>query len=189
MKDIYIIQHNYTSTNSVFCFSNVFSKNYLDQLLEKTIELTKKDVMNKSTNVIANMTHYKELLNHKIYTEFFSTTIELVNFCYRLRTPHANQKLIFDIIDAWGLQHFKDDYTKVHTHEPCKFSTAFCLRNPDSNTEMFFDDFGRGVRMIENQLIIFPSSIKHSVNSHNHPTISRVSLATNIEIKVPEEKK
>lgn len=185
MKDIHIIQHSYTSINSVFCFSNVLEEDYLNILLQKTVELTEHDKMNKSTNVLAHMTDYRELLNHGIYKKLFTTTLELLNFCFRLRSPHPNQKFILNIVDAWGLQHFQGDYTRVHTHEPYNFSSSFCLRNPDSDTTMFFDDFNEGIKMIENQLIIFPSSVKHYVNKHIHPNISRVSLAKNITMEIP----
>ena len=85
MKDIHILQHSYKSINSVFSFTNVFNKDYLNQLLDKTIELTNSDKMHRATNVIANMTEYTELLKHEAYNQLFITTLELLNFCWRRR--------------------------------------------------------------------------------------------------------
>lgn len=181
MKQINLIQHDYKSHYAVYIFKNFIDQNYLKLLTEKTISLTEVDSMNRTTNVLANMTGYHELIQHEEYHALFEQIIEHLNFCIMLRTPHITKKGIdYTYQEAWGMQHFKNDFTKNHLHGNCDWSFAFYLRCPDDSTKMFFDDFNASYPLEENNLMIFPGLAKHRVNDHTSD-ISRVSIAGNIK--------
>ena len=70
MKKLNLFQHTYKSIYSVYNITNFLDDKYLELLLDKTISLTEKDSMNRSSNVQANMTKYNELLKHEEYKKF-----------------------------------------------------------------------------------------------------------------------
>lgn len=179
--DIEIIQHNCSNIYAVFILTNFLEKDYFNQIKEKTEELTMVDSQNYNTNVKANMTSYKELLQHKDYGLFMKKSLQYLNIIYKLRSPHPDQRIRYDFMDLWGMRHKKGNSTLLHTHAQTGWSGAFYFKLPDT-TYMNFPDFDTFQQLQENTLYLFPGLIKHSVPKHTHD-IDRVSLAFNIDFK------
>ena len=180
MKKLNILQHTHKSIYSVYNISNFLDDNYLQLLLNKTIFLTEKDSMNRTSNVQANMTKYEELLQHEEYKHLFNNVLEYLTMILRLRGLLPNQKFRHTIRDSWGMQHFKGDYTLNHCHGDSSWSIAFYLRVPTEDTFIYFDEFNQSMLIKSNDLYIFPGLFNHSVNKHNSD-ISRISLSANIK--------
>ena len=64
-----LYQYNNISSQCVYIFDNFLEPDYQQLILDKTLELTKKDYLDKSTNVKANVTEVNELLQHQEYVE------------------------------------------------------------------------------------------------------------------------
>ncbi len=147
-----LLQYNNVSPFCVYIFDNFLDKEYQNIILQKTIELTKEDSLDHVTNVKANMTKTSELLKHEEY-----------NF-----------------LNMWGMQHFKNHYTKNHTHGEVDWSGAYYLRCPDE-TNIYFPDVDDRDVITENSLYLFPGGFQHYTDRHVSDT-SRVSIAFNCNI-------
>jgi hypothetical protein len=180
MRNLKVLQHSYKSLYAAYNISNFLSEDYLQQLTNKTIELSNQDSMNKTTGVKANMTKYDELLQHEEYRNLFSSVLEYLTMFLRLRDPVSSQKYRHTIFDAWGMQHFKGDYTLNHNHGHASWSMVFYLRVPTEDTYIYFDEFNKSSLIKTNSLYVFPGMLNHSVNEHNSD-ISRVSISANIK--------
>tara|TARA_A100000171_G_C2117704_1_gene138865 strand:+ start:603 stop:1178 length:576 start_codon:yes stop_codon:yes gene_type:complete len=179
MKNITILQHDYKSLYAVYKITNFLSSDYLEQITNKTIELTNQDSMSKTTGVKANMTKYDELLKHEDYKNLFSSVLEYLTMILRLRSAIGTQKYRHTVFDAWGMQHLKGDYTLNHNHGQSNWSIVYYMRVPTDDTYIHFDEFNRGELIEPNSLFIFPGLLNHSVNKHTSD-ISRVSISANI---------
>lgn len=179
MKQISLIQFNHISHYAVYMFSDFLDKDYFEILKNKVIELTNEDKMNRETNVKANMTFYRELLEQEVFGKFFELTAAHLNYCLKLRSPHWGNTINYSFTDAWGMQHKKGDFTKTHDHSNHDWAGAFYFRIPEQ-TEFYFEDFGRKVDLQENMLYLFPAMCKHSVDKQRCET-TRVGMAFNIK--------
>ena len=56
-----LYQYNNVSSQCVYIFDNFLESDYQQLILNKTLELTEIDYLNKSTNVQANVTEVNEL--------------------------------------------------------------------------------------------------------------------------------
>jgi len=168
------------SLNAVYRFSNFLNSDYLNVILNKTEELTVEDVMNKRTNVKANMTSYTELLNHEEYRVFCNNLLQVIDFIMRLRNSES-ASLQYTISGLWGMRHKKGDYSQMHSHFPHSFSGAFYLKVPGT-TKINFPEFNVSELLEENCLYIFTGSTNHGVDYQEYEG-NRISIAFNIDIE------
>ena len=175
-----LLQYNNVSPFCVYIFDNFLDKEYQNIILQKTIELTKEDSLNHVTNVKANMTKTSELLKHEEYNFLKGRIATFLNLCFTLRTAHWSEKRNINFLNMWGMQHFKNHYTKNHTHGEVDWSGAYYLRCPDE-TNIYFPDVEDRDVITENSLYLFPGGFQHYTDRHVSDT-SRVSIAFNCNI-------
>ena len=175
-----VFQYNNNSSQCIYAFDNFLDEDYKNTILNKTIELTETDSLNHATNVKANMTATTELLKHDEYFLLRGKIATFLNTCIVLRTPHWDEPRDIFFKSMWGMQHFKGNYTKKHTHGSIDWSGVYYVRSPDS-TRISFVDVEYNEAIQENSLYIFPGSFQHFTSRHTSD-ISRVSIAFNIVI-------
>ena len=180
MRKLRLIQYNSTSHYAVYIVDNFLKEEYRKKVLEKLKELTKVDVMRKSTNVHATMTHYTELLKHDVFKDMFLQTIELLQMFFTLRASAPNAPYEYVIDEAWGMKHEKGDKTITHIHGDF-FSCAYYPKVP-GETIIGFPDFDRNEKILENSLYIFHGLTKHGVAKQLYDE-PRYSIAFNIAQK------
>lgn len=186
MKNLRIIQSSPLSSHCVYMLDNMFEESYVQEMLEHVKLLTEKDTINKTSNVKANMTDYRELLRHDIYKKLFFSAIEYLDLFTKMRNT-LTTGYIYEVEDAWAMKHTKGDYTVLHNHNLWGWSGAFYLQISEE-TRMYFGDFLKEEFLKENTLYLFPSSVMHQVHEHRGDE-SRYSIAFNITQKTDEEVK
>ena len=107
-----LYQYNNVSSQCVYIFDDFLEPDYQQLILDKTLELTKKDYLDKSTNVKANVTEVNELLQHQEYLLLKEKIASYLNTVITLRAPHWTQERKLYVKNMWGMQHFKGDYTR-----------------------------------------------------------------------------
>jgi hypothetical protein len=175
-----VLQNRYSDLNSVFIFNNFLDLEYLKKVRAKTFEITKKDSMNKSTNVKASMTDWKEVLNHKVYQELTTRIIQILDITIQLRSP-ACDNFEYMIDDFWAMRHYKGDNSNLHIHLPSLFSGVFYVDVP-GETILKFNNFDYSEVIKTNSLYLFASTIQHEVFRQEYEE-PRLSVAFNISLK------
>tara|TARA_R100001015_G_C4562431_1_gene122037 strand:- start:166 stop:756 length:591 start_codon:yes stop_codon:yes gene_type:complete len=181
-----IIQYSNQGHYGVYIFENVFNQEYLDVMLKRTLEVTEGDPMKRRTNVQADMSLYKALINDEVYTPFVRTTSSLLQTCILLRTPHWHQGVDVNFVDFWGMQFKKGDNSVLHTHMGQMFSGVFYIRSEDE-TRICFPDLNASEVAKSNTLYLFPGICPH-YSTKSQSEIPRVALSFNIMINEGGEK-
>ena len=181
-----VIQHSNQGHYGVYIFENLFTNEYLNILLNKTLELTEVDSMNRKTNVHANMTNYQALINDKDFFIFMDKTKSFLKTCIMIRTPHWRNDPAKEFVDCWGMQFKKGESTAVHTHIGQFWSGVFCIRSEDE-TKIVFPDLSHAETIKSNTLYLFPGIMPHFTTEYT-AEIPRVALAFNIMINQGEKK-
>lgn len=174
-----LIQHNYQAINSCYVFNDFLDDLiYLDLLKNKIKALTIQDEMRRTTNVKANMTSYEKLLEQKEFNFLHTKILDTIAICYKLRTPHPNNKFKLKIKNSWGMLHKENERSILHNHLNTTWSVAFYLQIPNQ-TIFHLPEFDSKIDLQNNMLIFFPGFTNHSVE----PFIGegeRLSMACNI---------
>ena len=132
------------------------------------------DSMNHTTNVKASMTTYSVFNETKIFDVLFNTIIDIsTDVC----KPDPKYNLILD--NAWAATYQKGDYTKAHTHRPYVYSFVYFLNETNPSTPLIFTDSNFTHTPKKDQLIIFPSLLRHHVPKHSSDT-DRIVIAGNM---------
>tara|TARA_E500000318_G_scaffold53340_1_gene49670 strand:- start:617 stop:1174 length:558 start_codon:yes stop_codon:yes gene_type:complete len=181
-----LIQSSETNINSIYIIRNFIEDDmYLEYLNNKVCDYTKKDEMHSLSNVKANMTNYKKLLNDNDFEKLHIKILNILAFIFRLRTPHPEESFKFIMNDSWGMRHKQYEKTINHIHTFSDWSGAFYFTIPNT-TIMNFPDFQEKLILENNMLVLFQSYTKHSVDSHESDK-DRISMAFNIEME-PKDK-
>tara|TARA_Y100000592_G_scaffold27857_1_gene44348 strand:- start:275 stop:892 length:618 start_codon:yes stop_codon:yes gene_type:complete len=181
-----LFQYNNVSSQCVYIFDNFLEDDYKNFLMEKTIELTKEDFSQKSTNVKANLSDVSSINTMEEFQKFRDKVATFCNCVIALRTPHWNQPRDIMFQNMWGMQHFKGDKTIKHSHGTVNWSGAYYMRCPDE-TKLYFPDVDRSEKIVENTMYLFPGEFQHYTDTHTSDT-SRVSVAFNIMVNWVIEK-
>jgi len=176
-----LYQYNNVSSQCVYIFDNFLESDYQQLILNKTLELTEIDYLNKSTNVQANVTEVNELFHHEEYTKLKDKIASYLNTIITLRFPHWGQQRKLYPKNMWGMQHFKGDFTRKHCHGNDNWSGAYYARCPDQ-TKIYFEDVESSEVIRENSLYIFPGPFQHYTDVHTSD-ISRVGVAFNFNVE------
>jgi len=175
---IEILQHSHNSINSVYIFRDFLDDlDYLKKITEKVALYTEKDEMNHQTNVKANMTGYKKLIEDDDFNFVHKKIMETIAIVFKLRVPSGNQKIKLTMIDSWGMRHKQGENTATHVHT-VSWATAFYLYVPHE-TNMFFEEYYSWIPLTTNSLVFFQGFTKHAVNEHIGDQ-DRLSMASNI---------
>jgi len=119
------------------------------------------DKQNRLTNVKADMTEW--LLTD--YESFRSLGIDIVvnHLPHLYMPPIDGSGFDWIITSLWGVSYKKGDHTIFHDHSPSTFSFCYYVRTSKESSPLIFSDIDYELLPKENDLIIFPSHLKHGV--------------------------
>lgn len=177
-----VIQFSIHSLYSVYIVRDYLNNDELYKLDQVLRDKTKVDVMNKSTNVKANMTSYTALQEVPECLDLMNKTIYTIDSIVKLRGCVGKDSFIYRVTDAWGMRHNKDDYSINHAHYPSHWAAAFYTSVPEPKPYMKFTEFDKDLQLDENTLIVFPAMINHEVTA-NKSNDERISMAFNIDVE------
>ena len=165
---IYDLQHTKSSLASIYVSS---VRGYDNELYANQI-LKLGDQMKRSTNVKADMTHWNTFLP------------EWQLLCKNIMENHLPK--LTGKIDAtfvchaiWGVSYSKGDYTVFHNHFPSVLLFIYYVKADKDSAPLVFTDIDYELHPKENDLIIFPSYLKHGVPTQMKDA-NRMSISGNI---------
>ena len=165
---IYDLQHTKSALASIYVSSVIGYDNelYSNQILKLG------DQMDRNTNVKADMTHpytflpeWQPLCNNimKNHLPKFTGEIDATFVCHAI----------------WGASYSKGDYTVFHDHFPSVLSFIYYVKADEDSAPLVFTDIDYELHPKENDLIIFPSYLKHGVPTQMTDT-NRICISGNI---------
>ena len=134
------------------------------------------DSMNNTTNVKAWMSSYKVWEQTKIFNRLFEIIENLVNLLECFNDPNMHYK----ITNAWSAVYKKGHYTIPHHHIPSNLSFVYYLKT-SGNTPLIFDQCNFPISPKDDEIIIFPSYLIHSVPEHQYEE-DRICIAGNLDL-------
>lgn len=153
------------------------SKLGLDNTLRQNIYTfldTFQDEMEHKTNVKATMTNYYVHKSNQDIGKLSEIVLKIVQDFTNNPELHT--------FNCWGAVYTKNQSTVPHCHSPSLYSWCYYVKVPDDSSPLIFTD--TNIRFVphEDELIIFPSFLNHSVppNLSEH---KRIMVAGNINKK------
>ena len=162
-----VIQFSIHSLYSVYIVRDYLNNDELYKLDQVLRDKTKVDVMNKSTNVKANMTSYTALQEVPECLDLMNKTIYTIDSIVKLRGCVGKDSFIYRV---------------NHAHYPSHWAAAFYTSVPEPKPYMKFTEFDKDLQLDENTLIVFPAMINHEVTA-NKSNDERISMAFNIDVE------
>ena len=165
---IFDLQYTKSSLASIYV-SNIPGQDnelYANQILKLG------DQMERTTNVKADMTHWNTFLPEwkdlgmdvmENHLPEFVGEIDAKFVCYAM----------------WGVSYSKGDYTVFHHHFPSLLSFIYYVKADEDSAPLVFSDIDYELHPKENDLIIFPSYLKHGVPTQMKDA-NRMSISGNI---------
>jgi len=142
----------------------------------------------RSTNIKADMTDWRlqdtygnfEVLID-VFSDIYKKIIEKTHpEFYQILIGHYGDTYVFKNINLWGARYRSREKTIPHDHIPAKMSMCLYLKTPKGCPGLSFNDISKTIPVSEDQLLIFDSSIKHSVKSKKFRG-TRYILSANID--------
>ena len=141
-----------------------------DVFAEKILEIG--DQQNRLTNVKADMTEWQSF-----FPEWKDLSRDIVeNHLIKLVGEIEATWIVHSL---WGVSYKKGDHTIFHDHSPSTFSFCYYVRVSKGSSPLVFSDIDYKYFPEENNLIIFPSHLKHGVPSQLHDG-QRIVISGNI---------
>ena len=168
---IFDLQHTKSSFASIYVSSLTGHDNelYANQILKLG------DQMERTTNVKADMTHWETFLS-----EWKHLSIDIIK--NHLQILVGEEVMIganFICYAMWGVSYRKGDYTVFHHHFPAVLSFIYYVKADEDSAPLVFTDIDYELHPKENDLIIFPSYLKHGVPTQMKDA-NRMSISGNI---------
>jgi hypothetical protein len=147
----------------------------LDNFKKRLIDIIdlEGDKQGKSTNIKANMTNWK--LNNRydeffyiaeIFSDIYKEIIKTYNpQFYDVLVHYHGNKFKFNQIDIWGAKYRSREKTIPHNHLPAFASMCLYLKTPKGCPGLSFNEISRSIPVEKDQMILFNSSVRHSVKS------------------------
>ena len=146
---------------------------------------SKSDITANSDNVSTIMTSWMIWRESKVFNPLIQ---KIINFSEKqglLNTQNdkvigegANGKITeANLYNCWGAIYKKDDFAVEHDHRPSTYSFVYYLKS-SGNTPLEFPKSEFKLKVTDDDLIIFPGYIPHSVPKHNNDE-ERLLLAGN----------
>ena len=148
------------------------------------------DVQQRGTNVKASVTDWDIKIESRELNIFKDNVL---NFMLSIpcTTGHFYDYQYcrnLHMIDCWGNIYRKGDYALSHSHLPAAYSWVYFLKSKPNHSPLLFDYWDQKKRKtksikilpIESRIVVFPSSLNHSVPVHIHDE-TRITLSGNIE--------
>ena len=152
------------------------SSNALEILNSDLIKIIKKtgDTQNRKTNVKADMTSWFMQREYQIFNSVGDIAIKFAQEA----SPFEAQ---FELYDIWGAVYKRNDFTKPHDHWPHPWSFSYYVKS-DGTTPIIFPEGGHYFYPKTNDIIVFPSILRHIVPIHESDE-ERIIVSGNINIK------
>ena len=152
------------------------SSNALEILNSDLIKIIKKtgDTQNRKTNVKADMTDWFMQREYQIFNSVGDIAIKFAQEA----SPFEAQ---FELYDIWGAVYKRNDFTKPHDHWPHPWSFSYYVKS-DGTTPIIFPEGGHYFYPKTNDIIVFPSILRHIVPIHESDE-ERIIVSGNINIK------
>ena len=116
------------------------------------------DKQNRLTNVKADMTEWQTF-----FPQWKDLSCDIVgNHLIKLVGEIEATWIVHSL---WGVSYKKGDHTIFHDHSPSTFSFSYYVRASKESSPLIFSDIDYELLPKENDLIIFPSHLKHGVPS------------------------
>ena len=167
---IFDLQHTKSALASIYV-SNIPGQDnelYANQILKIG------DQMERTTNVKADMTHWATFLPE--WKLLCKNVME--NHLREFIEPYLMNEARFVCHALWGVSYSKGDHTVFHDHFPSLLSFIYYVKADEDSAPLVFTDIDYELHPKENDLIIFPSYLKHSVPV-NRDKEMRYSMAFN----------
>lgn len=131
------------------------------------------DKQNQSTNIKADMTDWK--LNQKyheldplveVFSDIYLKIQEIYHFqYYQNLISYYGNGCKFTNTEIWGARYKSREKTVPHHHEPAIMSMCLYIKTPKGCPGLSFNEVSKTIPVEEDQMIIFRSSVMHSVKS------------------------
>ena len=130
------------------------------------------DKQNRLTNVKADMTEWQSF-----FPKWKDLSRDIVeNHLIKLVGEIEATWIVHSL---WGVSYKKGDHTIFHDHSPSTFSFSYYVRTSKESSPLIFSDIDYELLPKENDLIIFPSHLKHGVPSQISDS-ERIVISGNI---------
>ena len=173
---IFDLQYTKSALASIYVSSLTGHDNelYANQILKLG------DQMERTTNVKADMTHWETGENLLEWQSLCKDVMEnhLPEFIGKL-LMHQALDARFVCYAMWGVSYSKGDYTVFHDHFPSILSFIYYVKADEDSAPLIFTDIDYELHPKENDLIIFPSYLKHGVPTQMKDA-NRMSISGNI---------
>ena len=133
------------------------------------------DQMERTTNVKADMTHWATFLPE--WKPLCKNVME--NHLREFIEPYLMNEARFVCHALWGVSYSKGDHTVFHDHFPSLLSFIYYVKVDEDSAPLVFTDIDYELHPKENDLIIFPSYLKHGVPTQMTDT-NRICISGNI---------
>ena len=165
---IYDLQYTKSSLVSIYVASvpGHDNKLYANQILKLG------DEMKRTTNVKADMTRWETFL-----PEWKPLAKDIMEKHLVEYVGEIDAKIVCYAI--WGVSYSKGDYTVFHHHFPSLLSFIYYVKADEDSAPLVFSDIDYELHPKENDLIIFPSYLKHGVPTQMKDD-NRMSISGNI---------
>ena len=130
------------------------------------------DKQNRLTNVKADMTEWQTF-----FPQWKDLSRDIVK--NHLRKLVGEIEATWIVHSLWGINYKKGDHTIFHDHSPSTFSFSYYVRASKESSPLIFSDIDYELLPKENDLIIFPSHLKHGVPSQISDS-ERIVISGNI---------
>ena len=130
------------------------------------------DKQNRLTNVKADMTEWQTF-----FPQWKDLSRDIVK--NHLRKLVGEIEATWIVHSLWGVSYKKGDHTIFHDHSPSTFSFSYYVRASKESSPLIFSDIDYELLPKENDLIIFPSHLKHGVPSQISDS-ERIVISGNI---------
>ena len=167
---IFDLQYTKSSLASIYVstISGLDNELYANQILKLG------DQMKRTTNVKADMTHWETFLPEWKHLGTSVMEKHLPEFVGEIDAR-------FVCYAIWGASYSKGDYTVFHDHFPSVLSFIYYVKADEDSAPLVFTDIDYELHPKENDLIIFPSYLKHGVPTQMTDT-NRICISGNIGV-------
>lgn len=132
---------------------------------------------NKISNVKALMSSWWVYKQTNLFNPLLNQIDKKINTIF----PLKDERYRYEISNVWSAVYQKGHYTQTHDHLPFIISFVYFLKS-NGSTPLIFDNCDFKLNPKDDDLIIFPSYLFHSVPTHQDKE-DRIVIAGNIEYK------
>lgn len=173
------VENNFVKTT---CKISRFKLNTSDEELENYIKEIYRlgDSQNRSTNVKGQMTTYQVFNESQVFNNILTKILDTCKLAHEVTVK--SYEMVIE--EAWGAVYREKDFANAHNHLPSIYSFVYYLNETQNLTPIIFTESDFVHFPHKNDLLFFPSHIRHAVPAHSGN--DRVVLAGNMKF-VPKE--